>query len=154
MLPAAHGVAAVSSICSLVFELYLQVLGELVEKSGYSPQAAAELHKQLYRQKLNQLVAKKKITADEQEDLKRIRRILCIPADMATQVRVRRVDVWLVVCLASYLATSSLHAGCLLPGISPFCLNFAVDVQYVSYHISPVCSCIVSGDACDCWSCP
>eukprot|EP00878_Enallax_costatus_P008337 GHUV01008715.1.p1 GENE.GHUV01008715.1~~GHUV01008715.1.p1 ORF type:complete len:884 (+),score=360.27 GHUV01008715.1:261-2912(+) len=63
-----------------------QVLGELVEKSGYSPQAAAELHKQLYRQKLNQLVAKKKITDAEQEDLKRIRRILCIPADAANQV--------------------------------------------------------------------
>jgi hypothetical protein len=29
-----------------------QVLGELVEASGYSPQAAAELHKQLYRQKV------------------------------------------------------------------------------------------------------
>lgn len=56
-------------------------------KSGYSPQAAAELHKQLYRQKLQQLVAKKKLTADEQEELKRIRRILCIPTDAANQVR-------------------------------------------------------------------
>lgn len=44
----------------------MQVLGELVEKSGYSPQAAAELHKQLYRQKLTGLVAKKKLTEDEQ----------------------------------------------------------------------------------------
>lgn len=43
-----------------------QVLGELVEKSGYSPQAAAELHKQLYRQKLMTLVAKKKLTEEEQ----------------------------------------------------------------------------------------
>lgn len=58
----------------------------MVESSGYSPQAAAELHKQLYRQKLNQLVSKKKITEAEQQDLKRIRRILCIPADAANQV--------------------------------------------------------------------
>jgi hypothetical protein len=65
----------------------MQVLGELVEKSGYSPQAAAELHKQLYRTKLQQLVAKKKLTGNEQEELKRIRRILCIPADVAAQVR-------------------------------------------------------------------
>ncbi|KAF6255592.1 hypothetical protein COO60DRAFT_1641425 [Scenedesmus sp. NREL 46B-D3] len=63
-----------------------QLLGELVEKSGYSPQAAAELHKQLYRTKLQQLVAKKKLSQDEQEELKRIRRILCIPADVAAQV--------------------------------------------------------------------
>jgi hypothetical protein len=66
--------------------LFLQLLGELVEKSGYSPQAAAELHKQLYRTKLQQLVAKKKLSQDEQEELKRIRRILCIPADVASQV--------------------------------------------------------------------
>ncbi|KAF8060559.1 SULTR2 [Scenedesmus sp. PABB004] len=63
-----------------------QVLGELVERSGYSPQAAAELHKSLYRTKLGQLVAKKKLTPEEQEELKRIRRILCIPGDAAAQV--------------------------------------------------------------------
>eukprot|EP00879_Flechtneria_rotunda_P009976 GHRR01010432.1.p1 GENE.GHRR01010432.1~~GHRR01010432.1.p1 ORF type:complete len:735 (+),score=296.51 GHRR01010432.1:437-2641(+) len=63
-----------------------QVLGELVQASGYSPQAAAELHKSLYRQKLQQLVAKKKLTAEDEEDLKRIRRILCIPGDVAGQV--------------------------------------------------------------------
>jgi hypothetical protein len=44
----------------------LQALGELVEKSGYSPQAAGEYHKQLYRQKVMGLVAKKKLTEDEQ----------------------------------------------------------------------------------------
>jgi hypothetical protein len=38
----------------------------LVEKSGYSPQAAGEYHKQLYRQKVMGLVAKKKLTEDEQ----------------------------------------------------------------------------------------
>lgn len=110
MLPAAHGVAAVSLRCSLVFELYLQVLGELVEKSGYSPQAAAELHKQLYRQKLNQLVAKKKITADEQEDLKRIRRILCIPADMATQVRGTHIHACMGFCSTRHPVSLVLHA--------------------------------------------
>jgi hypothetical protein len=75
--------------------ILLQLLGELVEKSGYSPQAAAELHKQLYRTKLQQLVAKKKLTPEEQEELKRIRRILCIPADVAAQVgRVQGFGRW------------------------------------------------------------
>jgi hypothetical protein len=32
-----------------------QVLGELVGRSGFSPEAALELHKSLYRQKLNQV---------------------------------------------------------------------------------------------------
>ncbi|WIA15162.1 hypothetical protein OEZ85_001848 [Tetradesmus obliquus] len=63
-----------------------QLLGELVEKSGYSPQAAAELHKQLYRTKLQQLVAKKKLSSEEQQELTRIRRILCITPEVASQV--------------------------------------------------------------------
>ena len=63
-----------------------QVLGKLVEDSGFSPEAAADLHKQLYRQKLNQLVSKKKLTSGDQEELKRIRRILCISTDVASQV--------------------------------------------------------------------
>jgi hypothetical protein len=66
--------------------LHIQVLGELVEASGFSPEAAAELHKQLYRQKLQQLVAKRKLTADDTTELKRIRRILCIPTDTAKAV--------------------------------------------------------------------
>lgn len=35
-------------------------------------------------------MAKKKITDSEQEDLKRIRRILCIPTDAANQVCVQQ----------------------------------------------------------------
>jgi hypothetical protein len=69
----------------------VQVLGELVDKSGYSPQAAAELHKQLYRQKVQQLVAKKKLTSEDNAELARIRRILCIPPDVANQVLCRTV---------------------------------------------------------------
>jgi hypothetical protein len=64
----------------------LKVLGKLVEDSGFSPEAAADLHKQLYRQKLNQQVSKKKLTNEDLEELKRIRRILCIPQDVADQV--------------------------------------------------------------------
>jgi len=63
-----------------------EVLGKLVGDSGFSPEAAADLHKQLYRQKLNQLVSKKKLTSGDQEELKRIRRILCISTDVASQV--------------------------------------------------------------------
>jgi Chloroplast envelope transporter len=62
------------------------VLGELVQRAGYSPQAAAELHRSLYRTKLASLVAKQRITEPEAEDLKRIRRILCLPSDVASQV--------------------------------------------------------------------
>jgi hypothetical protein len=32
-----------------------QVLADLLARSGFSPEAAAELHKSLYRQKLNQV---------------------------------------------------------------------------------------------------
>jgi hypothetical protein len=72
--------------------LQTQLLGELVKKSGYSPQAAAELHKQLYRQKMMGLVAKKKLSEEEQADLKRVRRILCIPQEVANQVRPSNAD--------------------------------------------------------------
>ncbi|GBF94257.1 110 kDa translocon of chloroplast envelope inner membrane [Raphidocelis subcapitata] len=63
-----------------------QVLGDLVGRSGFSPEAALELHKSLYRQKITQLVAKKKLTDADAQDLDRIRRILCIPSDAAKEV--------------------------------------------------------------------
>jgi len=52
----------------------------------FGPEAALELHKQLYRTKMVSLVEKGKLTETDQEDLKRIRRILCIPADVANKV--------------------------------------------------------------------
>ena len=45
-----------------------------------------ELHKQLYRTKMISLVEKGKLTDADQEDLKRIRRILCITTDAANKV--------------------------------------------------------------------
>ncbi|KIY96976.1 hypothetical protein MNEG_10986 [Monoraphidium neglectum] len=62
-----------------------KVLADLVTRSGFSPETAAELHKSLYRQKLNQVVAKKKLTDQDEEDLSRIRRVLCIPQDAADE---------------------------------------------------------------------
>ena len=62
-------------------------LAELVRKSGFSADAAEALHRQLYRQKLAQLAAKKALTDADEADLARIRRILCIPQDAADEVR-------------------------------------------------------------------
>ncbi|KAI8475724.1 MAG: hypothetical protein J3K34DRAFT_517150 [Monoraphidium minutum] len=63
-----------------------KALSDMIEKSGFSAEAAAELHKSLYRQKVNQLVAKKKLTDQDDADLARIRRILCVPDDAAAEV--------------------------------------------------------------------
>lgn len=52
----------------------------------FSPEAALELHKQLYRTKMISLVEKGKLTETDQDDLKRIRRILCITSDTANKV--------------------------------------------------------------------
>eukprot|EP00877_Chromochloris_zofingiensis_P006644 jgi/Chrzof1/2232/Cz11g07180.t1_TIC110[v5.2] len=62
------------------------VLQDLCERSGFGPEAALEFHKQLYRQKLQQLLTKKKLTDEDSEELKRIRRILCIRKEDADAV--------------------------------------------------------------------
>ena len=55
-------------------------------KVRFGPEAALELHKQLYRTKLASLVENGRLTASDQTDLKRIRRILCISDDAAKKV--------------------------------------------------------------------
>lgn len=62
------------------------VLQGLCEKVRFGPEAAFELHKQLYRGKMMTLVDKGRLTDADAADLKRIRRILCISDDMANQV--------------------------------------------------------------------
>jgi hypothetical protein len=41
------------------------VLGQLCEKARFAPEAAFEMHKQLYKSKVNSLLGKKKITDEE-----------------------------------------------------------------------------------------
>jgi hypothetical protein len=43
----------------------LQVLGSLCAKARFAPEAAFEMHKQLYKSKLNSLLGKRKITDEE-----------------------------------------------------------------------------------------
>lgn len=64
------------------------VLQTLCEKVRFRPEAALELHRQLYKQKVVSLLTLKGQLSDgDAEDLKRIRRILCIPADVAKKVQ-------------------------------------------------------------------
>lgn len=41
-----------------------EVLGQLCDRLNFDDEAAAQLHKQLYREKLSSLVEKKKITGE------------------------------------------------------------------------------------------
>lgn len=60
----------------------------------FRPEAALELHRQLYKQKVVSLLTLKGQLSDgDAEDLKRIRRILCIPADVAKKVGARGTEV-------------------------------------------------------------
>ena len=52
----------------------------------FSPEAALELHKQLFRSKVSTLMDKGKLDQADQEDLKRIKRILCIPSEVSKKV--------------------------------------------------------------------
>jgi hypothetical protein len=62
------------------------VLQDLCQRSGFSPEAALALHRTLYRQKMAQLAAKKRLTDADEADLARIRRVLCIPPAVAAEV--------------------------------------------------------------------
>ena len=59
-----------------------EVLGELVDKVRWDGEAAAELHKSLYRQKLTALLEKKSLTDDDAEELARLQRMLCVPNEV------------------------------------------------------------------------
>ncbi|CAL8468289.1 g7829 [Coccomyxa elongata] len=56
-----------------------EVLGQLCDRLNFDDEAAAQLHKQLYSEKLTSLVEKKKITEEDSTELDRLRRLLCIP---------------------------------------------------------------------------
>lgn len=62
------------------------VLAALAARVRFSPEAATELHKQLYRAKMASLVEKGKLTEGDRADLVRIRRILCLPEELALKV--------------------------------------------------------------------
>lgn len=58
-----------------------EVLGELVDKVRWDSDAAMELHKSLYRQKLSSLLEKKALSQEDDAELARLQRLLCIPND-------------------------------------------------------------------------
>eukprot|EP00798_Chlamydomonas_sp_ICE-L_P010243 gene10243-8160_t len=60
------------------------VLKSLCEKVRFSPEAATELHKQLYKQKIGAILdERKEFNAQDIEDLARVRRVLCISNSVA-----------------------------------------------------------------------
>ncbi len=62
------------------------MLQSLCERTGFSPESAFNLHKQLFRQRVEQLLAKKRLTDEDDADIKRIRRILCITDEAANRI--------------------------------------------------------------------
>lgn len=59
----------------------------------FDDEAASELHKSLYRAKMQSLIAKGRLSAADQADLKRIRHILCVPDELATMAQVRGASI-------------------------------------------------------------
>ncbi len=58
-----------------------EVLGDLVDKVRWDGDAAMELHRTLYRQKLSTLLEKKTLTEDDDAELARLQRLLCVTMD-------------------------------------------------------------------------
>ncbi len=55
-----------------------EVLGDLVDKVRWDGDAAMELHRTLYRQKLSTLLEKKTLTEEDDTELARLQRLLCV----------------------------------------------------------------------------
>lgn len=55
-----------------------EVLATLCERVRFDDEAAKELHRALYRQKLSSLLEKKKLTDEDDAELARLQRLLCI----------------------------------------------------------------------------
>lgn len=102
------------------------VLQDLCERSGFGPEAALEFHKQLYRQKLQQLLTKKKLTDEDSEELKRIRRILCIRKEDADAVAKNTAGV------AGTLRTSSL-LSCSLSYLLLCSLGYLLTLSFLDF---------------------
>lgn len=77
------------------------VLQMLCDRVRFRPEAALELHRQLYKSKMMTLLEARKghggLTDADVEELKRIRRILCLPVDIAKKVGAWYV--WLCGCV-------------------------------------------------------
>jgi hypothetical protein len=56
-----------------------EVLGDLCDSLAFDSEAAAALHKQLYREKLTSLAEKKRLSDEDAAELDRLRRLLCLP---------------------------------------------------------------------------
>ena len=58
------------------------VLQSICEKLQFPPEVAADVNKENYRTKMEQVMEKKKLTDEDVEALSRVRRLLCVPKDV------------------------------------------------------------------------
>lgn len=63
-----------------------ELLGELCDQVGFDADAAAALHSSLFRQKLATLLEKKKLTDEDDAELSKLQRLLCIQPEERAQV--------------------------------------------------------------------
>jgi hypothetical protein len=63
-----------------------EMLGELVEKVQWDSEAALSLHESLYRQKLSSFLEKSSITEQEDSELARLQKLLCVPNDVRNAI--------------------------------------------------------------------
>lgn len=64
-----------------------EVLEQLCVRTRFSPEMALKLHLSLYSKKLTEVVEKRKVTDEDEAELKRIQRILCIPTGEIIKVK-------------------------------------------------------------------
>eukprot|EP00889_Picochlorum_renovo_P000843 jgi/Picre1/27873/NNA_000836.t1 len=63
-----------------------EMLGELVEKVQWDGEAALALHESLYRQKLSSFLEKSHITDEEDAELARLQKLLCVPNEVRNSI--------------------------------------------------------------------
>ncbi|KAI8112260.1 hypothetical protein M9434_003584 [Picochlorum sp. BPE23] len=63
-----------------------EMLGELVEKVQWDGEAALALHESLYRQKLSSFLEKSHITDEEDAELTRLQKLLCVPNEVRNSI--------------------------------------------------------------------
>ena len=63
-----------------------ELLGELVEKVQWDGEAALALHESLYRQKLSSFLEKSHITDEDDAELARLQKLLCVPNDVRNSI--------------------------------------------------------------------
>ena len=61
------------------------VLQQICEALQFPPELAAEVNKENYRTKMEQVMEKKSLTDEDVEALSRVRRLLCVPKDVVDQ---------------------------------------------------------------------